>query len=97
MLDRFSLNSACEERGWHRYAHYVYTEDAFMKYSVLADDKPVPDLTFLRELADAKLGGEKIAAENIAVEVQIEGYPEQPGMMLTWRFDREVTAWVETR
>lgn len=58
-----------------------------MRYSVLVDDKPVPDLTFLRELVDAKLRGEKIAAENIAAEVQIEGYPEQPGMMLTLRFD----------
>ncbi|MDX8517977.1 hypothetical protein [Mesorhizobium dulcispinae] len=68
-----------------------------MRYSVLVDGKPVPDLKFLRVLADAKLRGEKIAAENVAAEVQIEGYPEQPGIMLTWRLDREVNAWVETR
>lgn len=66
-----------------------------MRYSVLVDGVPVANLAFLRDLAYAKLHGEKLAVENIAADVQIDGHPEKPGPMATWRFDREAKDWVE--
>lgn len=65
-----------------------------MRYSVLADGQSIDDLAFFSDLATAKQHGAKLANEKPDVEVCIDGYPEIAGPMLSWRFDRDISAWV---
>lgn len=69
-----------------------------MRYTLLANGRPIESLRFLPDLDTAKRRGEELAASNRDAEISVEGHPEQStlGGMQIWRLDREIGDWVAT-